>query len=262
MGEARYRQGEFCWHELGTRDIDGAVKFYTSLMSWGTLSHDMGEFGIYYIFQLAGQDAGAAYTMCGAQFEGVPPHWMPYVWVDDVDATAAQAAELGGKVVAPPMDVPNVGRMAFLQDPQGAHLAIFMGREHQGEARLAPNPGSFSWTELMTTDAGAARAFYCQLLGWTFAEMPMGSGMAYTVFQVGGKPAAGMIQMQGPQFEGVPPNWLSYLSVADCDASMARAVELGATVLMPPQDVPGTGRFAVLQDPTAAVFAIIAFIPM
>ena len=259
---ANYKQGEFCWYELGTRDIAAAVKFYTELMGWGTLSHDMGEHGVYYIFQKDGQDMGGGYQMKGPQFEGVPPHWMPYVWVDDVDATVAKASELGGKVIAPPMDVPNIGRMAFLQDPQGAHFAIFLGREHQGSARLGPKPSTFSWTELMTTDAAGARGFYCRLLGWNHVETPMEPDMVYTVFQVGETHAAGMMQMNGPQFQGVPPNWLSYLSVADCDAAVARATGLGAKVHVPPQDVPKVGRFSVLEDPTGAVFAMIALIPM
>ena len=263
MSERCYVQGEFCWYELGTRDIQAALKFYTELMNWGILIHDMGEYGSYYIFQLDGQEVGAGYQMGGPQMEGVPPHWMPYVWVDDVDATAAKVTELGGKVVAPPMDIPgNIGRMAMVQDPQGAHLAIFMGRLHQGAVRLASQPGSFCWTELMTGDTSAARAFYGELLGWTFTEVPMGPGLTYTVFRIGDQNAAGMDGMQGPQFEGVPPHWGSYLSVADCDASMQKAVELGAKVLVPPQDVPNTGRFSVLQDPTGAVFAIIALIPM
>jgi uncharacterized protein len=257
-----YKHGEFCWYELGTRDIDAAVKFYTELMKWTTRTHDMGEYGKYYVFQLDGQDMGGGYQMCGAQFEGVPPHWMSYVWVDDVDAAAAKVSQLGGKIVAPPMDVPNVGRMAFVQAPQGAHLAIFKGTEHQGAARLTPKPGSFSWTELMTTDDEAARQFYCSLCGWTFSEMPMGPGMTYTVFQMAGKPAAGMMKMAGPQFQGVPPHWSAYLSVPDCDAAVARATSLGGKVLVPPQDVPNTGRFSVLQDPTGAVFAVIAFLPM
>jgi predicted enzyme related to lactoylglutathione lyase len=257
-----YKQGEFCWYELGTRDLASAVKFYTELMGWGTLTHDMGEYGTYYIFQLEDHDLGGGYQLAGPQFEGVPSHWMPYVWVDDVDATAAKATEMGGKMVAPPMDVPSVGRMAFLQDPQGAHFAIFMGREHAGAARLAQPTGKFAWTELLTTDDAAARQFYTKVLGWNFAEMPMGPGMSYTVYQVDGKPAAGMMKMAGPQFKGVPPHWTSYLSVADCDAAVARATVLGAKVLAPPQDIPNIGRFSILQDPTGAVFAAMYFIPM
>jgi len=257
-----YLQGEFCWYELGTRDISVALKFYTDLMSWNTRDHDMGEGWIYHIFLSGDHEVGAGYQMFGPQFEGVPSHWMPYVWVDDVDAAASKAAELGGRILAPPADIPNVGRMAFLEDPQGAHFAVYKGKENQGAARLAPKPGSFSWTELLTTSAEGARRFYSQLLGWTFSEVPMGPGMTYTVFQVGDKPSAGMMQMEGPQFQGVPPNWLSYVSVADCDAAQARAAELGAKVLVPPQDVPNTGRFSVLEDPAGAVFAVIAFLPM
>jgi predicted enzyme related to lactoylglutathione lyase len=259
---AAYEKGEFCWYELGTRDINAAVKFYTELANWGTQTHDMGEQGVYYLFQVDGGDVGGGYQMGGPQFEGVPPHWMPYVWVDDVDAVAAEAARLGGNVVAPPMDVPNVGRMAFLQDPHGAHFAIFLGKEHQGAARLSPKSGTFCWTELMTPSAAEARDFYAKLLGWTTSEVPMAGGTPYTVFHVKGKPAAGMMQMEGPQFRGVPPNWISYLSVTDCDRWVARALERGATVHVPPQDVPGTGRFSVLQDPTGAVFSVIKLVQM
>jgi uncharacterized protein len=259
---AEYRQGEFCWYELGTRDIDATLGFYPPLLNWSILSHEMGEHGIYHIFQLERQDVGAAYQMSGPQFEGVPPHWMPYVWVDDVYAAAARVTELGGRIVLPALDVPSVGHMAIAQDPQGAYFAIYLGREHRGAARLAAKPGSFSWTELHTTDAAAARQFYCQLLGWTFVELPMGPGMTYTQFQVGGRPAAGMMQEEGPQFQGVSPSWMSYVSVADCDKAAARAKELGGTVLKPPQDVPNVGRFCVLGDPAGAVFAVITFLPM
>ncbi len=257
---AAYKQGEFCWYELGTRDLKTAVHFYTTLMNWGTIAHDMGEMGTYYVLQLDGQDVGGAYQMGGPMFEGVPPHWMPYVWVDDVDATAAKVSSLGGKVDAPPMDVPDVGRMAFVQDPQGAHFALFMGREHQGATRL-PRPGRFVWTELLSPDPDAARKFYSQLLGWTHVEMP-GPGMTYTVFQVAGQGVAGMMPLQGPQFQGVPPHWTSYLWVADCDKTIAEATRLGASVKLPAQDVAEAGRLAVLQDPTGAVVAVIKPNPM
>jgi predicted enzyme related to lactoylglutathione lyase len=257
-----YKQGEFCWYELGTRDINAAIRFYTGLMNWGTVSHDMGEMGTYYIFQLEGKEVGAGYQMGGPQFEGVPPHWMPYVWVDDVYVTAAKVEELGGKLMMPATDMPNIGSMAIVQDPQGAHFAIFRGTEHKGAARLAGKPGSFLWTELMAPDPGAAREFYVKLLGWTFTEMPMGPGMVYTQFMVDGLPAAGMMPMAGPDFEGVPPHWGSYISVADCDASVAQAQKTGAQTLVPPQDIPNIGRFSVLQDPTGAVFSVIACLPM
>lgn len=260
---AAYTQGEFCWYELATRDISAAVRFYEAFMNWRSIANDMGEMGSYYIFQLDGQDVGGGYQMSGPQFDGVPPHWLPYVWVDDVDAVAGKVAAPGGKVVAPPMDIHDVGRMAVLQDPQGAHICIFKGREHHGAARLQGKPGSFVWAELMTTNAGAARKFYGELLGWTFSDFaPASAGMQYTICQVSGNGVAGMMQMEGPEFEGVPPHWTPYLSVADCDAAVAKASELKAKVLVPVQDVPGAGRFSTLQDPTGAVIAILAPRPM
>jgi predicted enzyme related to lactoylglutathione lyase len=257
---ANYRQGEFCWYELGTRDLDTAVKFYTELLQWGILTHDMGEYGLYYVFQIDGRDIGAAYKMSGPQFENVPPNWMPYIWVDDVDATASKTITLGGRIIAPPLDVPIVGRMAFLQDPQGANFAIFKGNEHQGAARLAPKPGTFSWTELMTTNPDQAKQFYSQVLGWKYIDVPTKTDVTYTLFRVGDKHAAGMFPTESSR--NIPPNWTSFISVAHCDRVATRAVELGAKVMVAPQDVPGTGRFAVLQDPTEAVFAIISFEPM
>jgi hypothetical protein len=261
-GKAAYKQGEFCWHELGTRDIESALKFYKEMMQWSTVSHDMGEFGVYYIFQLAGKDTGAGYRMHGPQFEGIPPHWACYVWVNDVDAVATKAAALGGKVLQPPTDIPKVGRMAYLQDPQGASFAVFMGREHQGAARLSPKPGSFCWNELMTRDVLAARRFYGDLLGWSFSEMPMGPDQVYIVCRVGEINAAGIMEVKGPQFQGVPPHWMPYLSTADCDAAAAKARAMGATVTVPPTDIPNTGRFAVIRDPGGAFFGILAMLPM
>ena len=86
--------------------------------------------------------------------------------------------------------------------------------------------------------------------------------MIYTIFQVDGKPAAGMMKMAGPEFQGVPPHWGSFLSVADCDAAAARVAALGGKILVPPSDVPGVGRFSVIQDPTGAGLCVMYFIPM
>ena len=252
-----YSQGEFCWNELGTRDIDAALKFYKELFGWSTLSHDMGEHGTYYMFQLAGKDVGAAHRMFGPQFEGIPPHWACYVWVDDVDAAGAKAGALGGQVILPPLDVPNVGRMALLKDPQGAAFAVFKGKEHQGAARLGPKPGTFCWNELRTTDAAGARRFYSSLLGWSCIEVPMGPGVTYTVCKVGETNAAGMAEMHD-----LPAHWFSYVSVADCDASASKAANLGATVAVPPTDIPKTGRFAIIKDPSGAGCGLLYLLPM
>jgi len=150
---AAYATGEFCWYELGTREIDAAVKFYNELAHWQTITHEMGEQGVYYIFQLEGQDVGGGYRMSGPQFEGVPPHWMPYVWVDDVNAAVAKAGQLGGKVIAPSWMFRGWGGWRSCRIRK-VHTSPF-SREESTRERLvwrrgrAPFPGP----NLMTTNA-------------------------------------------------------------------------------------------------------------
>lgn len=121
-----------------------------------------------------------------------------------------------------------------------------------------PGHGTFMWNELATTDPEACKAFYEKLLGWTAEEMPMPdmSGV-YTVFKADGVEAAGMLKMDGEQFAGIPPHWLSYIQVDDVDAAVAQAQELGGSVKTPAIDVPGVGRFAVIADPSGAVVALM-----
>jgi predicted enzyme related to lactoylglutathione lyase len=113
-------EGVFVWDELGTTDVDGAQRFYEEVFGWTT--SDMGpDYGGYRIFNRG--ETGIAGVMA-LQEDSAPPHWKPYIAVEDVDATAAKAAELGGSVLMEPMDVPKVGRLAVLRDPQGATFGI------------------------------------------------------------------------------------------------------------------------------------------
>ena len=121
-------------------------------------------------------------------------------------------------------------------------------------------PGTFGWNELATTDSNASKSFYTSLMGWTTEEMPMPQGDVYTVFKIGDRPAGGMMTMAGPDFEGVPPHWMGYLTVEDVDATCARCAELGGAVRMGPFDVEGVGRFAVITDPSGAAVGIGAYV--
>ena len=118
-----------------------------------------------------------------------------------------------------------------------------------------PVPGSFVWHELATTDTSRARDFYSRLFGWKSSEMEMGPGFTYTTFKHGGRDAAGMFTMAGPDWEGKPPHWMVYIGVDDVDAMANKAQQLGGTICVPPTDIP-VGRFSVLQDPTGAVISI------
>ena len=118
-------------------------------------------------------------------------------------------------------------------------------------------PGSFCWFECGTRDAAAAKAFYTRLFGWSAVDMPMpGTDGSYTMMQIDGEAIAGLYELAGPQFEGVPSHWLNYVTVSNADESTTLAEKLGASVLAAPMDVPGAGRMAVFADPTGAAFAI------
>jgi predicted enzyme related to lactoylglutathione lyase len=117
-------------------------------------------------------------------------------------------------------------------------------------------PGTFCWHELGTRDVAGAKQFYTEVLGWTYQDVPMGEMGTYTLIQIDGQDIAGMYEMKGPHFEGIPPHYLSYVATADVDASAAKAKEHGGEVMQPPMDVPGVGRMAVLKDPRGAVFAL------
>ncbi|UCD65233.1 MAG: VOC family protein [Candidatus Zixiibacteriota bacterium] len=116
--------------------------------------------------------------------------------------------------------------------------------------------GTFCWNELMTRDVPAAAKFYSELLGWEAADSGM-PGMKYTVFKIAGKDAGGLMEMPAEIPKEVPDHWMTYIAVADIDAVVKKTLELGGTVLHGPQEVPGVGRFAVIQDPTGAVVSLI-----
>ncbi len=118
-------------------------------------------------------------------------------------------------------------------------------------------PGTFCWPELSTSAQRAAESFYTKLFGWTIQETPMGPDSHYTIFQKEGQDVAAANQMPKEQAAmGVPPNWLSYASTNDVDASVAKAQGLGGTLVAGPFDVMEHGRMAVLNDPTGATFAL------
>lgn len=250
----RWPAGNFCWIDLSTTDLEGASRFYGSLFGWQYNDIPMGPEAVYRMPQIRGRDiAGMSGLQPEQRAQGVPPHWLSYVSVADADATSAKIGAAGGAVVMPPFDVMDVGRMAIAQDPTGAMFALWQPRSHPGY-RVAAEHGSICWTELATPDPSKAGAFYTQVFGWT--PQAWEGAMPYTMFQNEGQSICGMFQLPA-EMAGVPPHWMPYFAVDDCDASAALGQQLGGTMIMPPTDIPEIGRFATLQDPQGAVFSVI-----
>jgi uncharacterized protein len=248
--------GTFSWAELATTDQKAGVQFYRALFGWDVNEQPMGGDEVYTMFTLRGKEVAAGYTMRPEERQhGAPPHWNLYVTVASADESAKKAESLGAKVLAPPFDVMDVGRMAILQDPTGAVFELWEAKKHIG-AKILNEPGALVWSELTTRDTKRAESFYTSLFGWTAKHAAPGSPMEYTEFQNQGKPGVGMMAMPKQVPAQVPSYWMPYFQVADCDASTAKAKELGAKPIVGPQDIPGTGRFAILTDPQGAMFAV------
>jgi hypothetical protein len=158
-------------------------------------------------------------------------------------------------VVAAPMDVFEHGRMAVLQDPTGATFAIWQPRKHPGAGVLGV-PGSVCWNELATTDAEAAGDFYTSVFGWGTQTQEMEYGPYTSFMRDEQHPSGGMMQMT-EEWGDVPSHWMIYFAVEDCDAAAEQVEALGGRVCVPPTDIPGVGRFAVIDDPQGATFSMM-----
>jgi len=251
----KHAPGTFCWIELGTTDAGAAKKFYSELFGWSANDIPAGPGMIYTMLQLDGKDVAALYELTEQhRAQGVPSHWLPYVAVASADESAEKVTSLGGKVIMAPFDVMDVGRMSLIQDPAGAMFALWEARKHIG-ATLVNQPGTVCWNELATRDSRLAGEFYTKLFGWGTKVQEMGP-TTYTIFTDGERQAGGMLAMT-EEWGNIPSHWMAYFGVEDCDASANKARALGATIKVPPTDIPGVGRFAVLQDAQGAAFSII-----
>jgi predicted enzyme related to lactoylglutathione lyase len=237
------------WVDLGTTDVAAARGFYTNLFGWTV--EDLGpEAGGYLMLRKDGKQVAG---MGPATDPSRGTSWALYFATDNADEAAAKVESHGGKVVLPPMDVMGQGRMAVFQDPAGAYFSVWQPGAHRG-AELVDQHGSLTWAELLTPDIAEAKSFYQGVLGVSTRDVDMGEGGAYTLLQAGGASVAGAMPLGADQ-SGMPPHWLIYFAVDDCDRVADRAVQLGATEVVR-QDSPA-GRFAMLVDPQGGEFSII-----
>jgi hypothetical protein len=250
----RYEPGTFCWVDLATANPESVKAFYGGLFGWEAEDTPAGEAGTYTMLSLNGDEICGLYEMDAGRREiGIPPHWFSYVSVDDADATAARARELGGTVYGEAFDVMDDGRMAIIQDPTGAVLAAWQPKGHIGASRVN-DAGCLTWNELQSRDPETAAAFYAGLFGWETEPMEQDGKLVYVVLKNAGFSNGGIMPMT-EQHGDAPPHWLAYFTVTSFDEAADRVRELGGEVLVGPLDI-GDGRISVVQDPQGAAFAL------
>ena len=112
--------------------------------------------------------------------------------------------------------------------------------------------GQFHWNELMTHDVEKAKKFYAETMGWTYDAMPIPECGTYTLAMSGGIPVAGILDVNGPDFDGTPESWMPYIAVDNVDERVKMATKAGAKVVTPAFEIPGVGRIVILQEPGGA----------
>jgi predicted enzyme related to lactoylglutathione lyase len=241
--------GKFVWFEHLSADIATARGFYEKLFGWHTEMMPMGGATPYPVIQNGSAGIGGY----GSAPAGAPTTWLSYLSVDDVDASYKTALAAGATSLMAPMDYGAAGRAATLADPTGAVFSLWKGAMGDpADADTAPI-GGWYWNELSTQDEQAALAFYEKAFGFSHDEMPMPQG-SYYILKQGDKMRGGLCKSMNP---AAPTMWMQYVTVDDCDASAAKATSLGATLIVPPSDIPGVGRFSMFKDPQGAVLAVM-----
>ena len=243
--------GTFCFAELYTPDVARAKRFYSELFGWTVVDRS----GMYSIFQKDGQDVVAL-----RRSDAGESRWVCHVVVDSTDRMSARVLELGGKVVMPPFDTPDIARTAVVASPEGALFGLWEARGHTGAA-LQDKTGSMWWVELATADRESARPFYVDLFGWTFIETGKyeTGPHRYTIFKAGDVSAGGAFQFE-PDW-GVSPMWQVYFAIDDYDAFIKRAEALGADPGFN-REVPHTGHLCIVNDPSDALFVVMQPTPL
>ncbi len=247
--------GEFIWYELITSDPDAAQAFYGPLLGW-TFA-DSGQQDMDYGIISKGDNAVAG-IMKQPEGAPMPPCWMGYIRVDDVDAAAANIQQHGGAVHMAPHDIPDVGRIAMLADPQGVMFYVMKGVGDGTSTAFAadkPMPGHCAWNELVTTDQAAASTFYTKQFGWEQKdEMDMGPMGKYQFLWHNSKMIGAL--MSKPHKMSVP-SWMYYFRVPAIDAAIESLTANGGEVVNGPQEIPG-GEFVINgADPQGAMFALV-----
>lgn len=241
--------GEPCYIELFTPDTDAAAAFYGPLFGW-TAGESSPEFGGYRMFLK--DDVPVAGLMANDGTSGSPNAWSVYLSTDDLDATLTRTTAAGGRVLAGPMQIGDLGSMAMVLDPAGAVVGAWQADTFSGTGVIA-EPGGPGWFETLSKDFARSAAFYTDVFGWDLTKVSDTEEFRYSTLGSDDDARAGIMDAAG-FLDEQPSYWRPYLMVEDTDAAVEQALGLGGTVEMAAQDTPH-GRLAVLVDPAGVPFS-------
>ena len=253
-------RGNFIWYELLTSDPQGSKVFYDSVVGWDIEPEPAGEMDYRMIRRSDGGNAGGVFRINDDMAaHGARPTWLGYMNVPDVDAATTAIERAGGKTLMA-TDIPGVGRIAMVTDPQGAPVYVMRPLPPQGDPDAQSDVFSpdaeqrVGWNELQTSDVEAARRFYGEQFGWVTDDfMDMGEMGKYRFISHRGQRIGAIFDARN----GQPPHFRFYFRVPSISAAKQVAEQKGGTILMGPHMVP-TGDWIVIgSDPQGAEFALV-----
>lgn len=249
--------GSFIWYELMSKDPEASKEFYDSVVGWNIGPKLASGMDYRMIAAADGQVGGVLGLNDEMISHGARPMWHGYLGVDHVDDTVRKVVAAGGKVLKPAWDIPDVGRIAMVTDPQGVPFYVMRGAsEHTSTAFGRMAMGHTSWNELLTPDQDAALAFYGDLFGMSRSgTIPMGPMGDYTFLQHAG---VGMGAMMTTPPGGAPSGWGFYFRVPEIEAAKDRVIKGGGTVTQGPMEVPGGEMVLSAIDPQGVSFGLVA----
>jgi predicted enzyme related to lactoylglutathione lyase len=238
--------GRFVWFEYVSKDAPKAQGFFGELFGWSTKSVPMPD-GAYTMIAASDGKTIGGYSAA----DGAKASWLPYLLVGSAAEATAKVKKLGGAVVKEPVKIGDFATMSIVTDPRGAVVALWQPVKPEDGGK--PEVGHFAWNELASKDPTASVAFYSQIGDFTSKAMDMG-GSAYHVLESAGESRAGIM---APQMPEAPHAWLPYVNVASADQTADKAKRLGATLVVPPTDIPNVGRFAIFVDAQGVATGIL-----
>lgn len=249
------KAGDFIWYELLTTDAAAAQAFYGQILPWTFADSGQADMDYRIISAPEHEVAGLMAITPEMAQHGASPVWLSYLAVDDVDAAVDAITQKGGSVHMAAMDVPMIGRMAMVADPQGAPLYVMTPESRKLSLAFAsdrPRVGHAAWNELHTSNPAGAWTFYGEMFGWAKdGDMDMGPLGRYEFIRHGGLIGAVMPSEQ--------PAWTTYFRVPDIDVAKAAVEAGGGQVVQGPDEIPG-GEFSMnCLDPQGAAFGLIGY---
>jgi hypothetical protein len=254
-------RGDFIWYELMTPDPEGSKAFYDALVGWNIEAQSQFPNGYRMIGRSDGKFAGGVLPLNDEmQQHGARPAWLGYILVADVDRSVAKIEQAGGKTYMPAFDIPDVGRVAMVADPQGATFYIMKPIPPASDPNaksdvFEPNTEQrCGWNELSTSDPAEARRFYGDQFGWTSENfMSMGENGEYRFFEQNGVTIGAVAGTMG----GQQPHWRYYFRVPSISKAKETAESKGGKITMGPIQVPGGDYIVIGVDPQGAEFALV-----